>query len=66
MSVKLLGAQIRAGTDVPRILHWSNYSAKAIAVIQARGMPIDMALWNLVQENKAAVIGELLRQFDPS
>ena len=29
-------------------------------------MPIDMALWNLVQENKAAVIGELLRQFDPS
>ena len=66
MSVKLLGAQIRAGADVPRILHWSNYSAKAIAVIQARGMPIDMALWNLVQENKVAVIGELLRQFDPS
>ena len=29
-------------------------------------MPIDMPLWNLVQENKAAVIGELLRQFDPS
>ena len=25
-----------------------------------------MPLWNLVQENKAAVIGELLRQFDPS
>jgi hypothetical protein len=44
----------------------SNYSAKAIALIQARGMPIDMALWNLVQENKAAVVGELLRQFDPS
>ena len=52
--------------DVERVLHWSNYSAKAIALIQARGMPIDMALWNLVQENKAAVIGELLRQFDPS
>src|SRR5258708_13775253 len=29
-------------------------------------MPIDVPLWNLVQENKKAVIGELLRQFDPS
>jgi hypothetical protein len=48
------------------VLHWSNYSAKCIARIQARGMPIDMALWNLVQDNKAAVIGELLRRFDPS
>ena len=35
-------------------------------MIQARGMPIDMPLWNSVQENKAAVIGELLRRFDPS
>ena len=48
------------------MLHWSNYSAKAVAQIQAKGMPIDMPLWNLVQENKAAVIGALLRQFDPS
>src|SRR5262249_31470934 len=46
--------------------HWSNYSAKAVAQIQAKGMPIDVPLWNLVQENKAAVIGALLRQFDPS
>ncbi len=52
--------------DVPRVLHWSNYSAKCIARIQARGIPIDTALWNLVQENKRAVIGELLRRFDPS
>jgi hypothetical protein len=66
MEVQLLRAQLRTGTDVPRVLHWSNYSAKAIARIQARGMPIDMSLWNLVQENKTAVIGELLRQFDPS
>jgi hypothetical protein len=66
MSVKLLRAQLLAGTDVPRILHWSDYSAKAVALIQARGMSIDMVLWNLVQENKAAVVGELLRQFDPS
>jgi hypothetical protein len=66
MSVKLLRAQLQAGADVPRILYWSNYSAKAVALIQARGMPIDMKLWDLVQENKAAVVGELLRQFDPS
>jgi hypothetical protein len=65
-SMQLLRAQLRAGADVPRILHWSNYSAKAVALIQARGMPIDMPLWNLVQENKADVVGELLRQFDPS
>ena len=62
-SALLLRAQLRGRlglppADVERVLHWSNYSAKAIAQIQARGMPIDMALWNLVQENKAAVIGE--------
>ena len=47
-------------------LHWANYSAKAIAQIQAQGMQIDMQLWNLVQENKALVISYLLRAFDPS
>jgi DNA polymerase I len=77
MSVRLLRAQLRRycdtrgrtllpAADVPRVLHWSNYSAKTVAQIQARGMPIDMVLWNLVQENKRAVIQELLRQFDPS
>jgi DNA polymerase-1 len=76
-STELLRAQLRRrcdqygrtllpAADVPRVLHWSNYSAKAVALIQARGMPIDVPLWNLVQENKRAVIGELLRQFDPS
>ena len=70
-SVQLLCAQLRQHTilpavDVERVLYWSNYSAKAIALIQARGMPIDVTLWNLVQENKIAVIRELLRQFDPS
>jgi DNA polymerase I len=70
-STMLLYAQLRGHrglppTDVERLLHWSNYSAKAVAQIQARGMPIDMSLWNLVQENKAAVTGELLRRFDPS
>jgi hypothetical protein len=48
------------------VLHWSEYSAKAIARIQARGMRIDIPLWNLVQENKAAVIMDLVRRFDPS
>jgi DNA polymerase-1 len=71
MEVRLLRAQLRGHpgllpADTERTMWWSNYSAKAIAQIQARGMPIDMALWNLVQENKKAVIGELLRRFDPS
>jgi DNA polymerase-1 len=52
--------------SVQHVLHWSNYSAKAIAQIQARGMPIDMPLWNLVQENKGAVVRYLLQRFDPS
>jgi hypothetical protein len=76
-SVRLLRAQLQRycdqrgytllpPADVERVLWWSNYSAKAVALIQARGMPIDVALWNLVQENKTAVIKELLRQFDPS
>ena len=75
MSVQLLRAQLRRhqcgptvlpAADVPRVLHWSNYSAKAVAQIQSRGMPIDGGLWNSVQENRAAVVRELLRQFDPS
>jgi hypothetical protein len=52
--------------DAERVLHWSNYSAKSIALIQARGIPIDMYLWDLMRENRTAVIAELLRQFDPS
>ena len=71
MSVQLLRAQLKgrpglSPANVELVLHWSNYSAKSTALIQARGMPIDMPLWNLVQENKMAVVGELLRQFDPS
>jgi DNA polymerase I len=67
-STQLLIRQLR-GRDrlsVELVLHWSNYSAKAIALIQARGIPIDTFLWNLVQENKAAVIRALVQQFDPS
>ena len=71
MSVRLLHAQLRPhlglpAADVERVIWWSEYSAKAVARIQAKGIPIDVHLWNLVQENKTAVIGELLRRFDPS
>ena len=76
-SAKLLRAQLRdrcdyrgyislPAADVERVLHWSNYSAKAISLIQARGMPWDVELWDTVQENKSIVIHDLLRQFDPS
>jgi DNA polymerase-1 len=68
---KLLRRQIRGHlgfppADVPRVLHWSNYSGRTIAQIQARGMPIDVYLWNLVQENRQAVIAQLIQDFDPS
>jgi DNA polymerase I len=70
-SVQLLRAQLHgrpglAPAPVAHVLFWSNYSSKAVAQIQTRGMPIDMRLWNLVQANKAAVIQYLLRRFDPS
>jgi hypothetical protein len=70
-STELLRKQLRGSifyrtADVERVIHWSNYSAKAIAQIQARGMPIDVPLWNLVQENKAAVVRALVLRFDPS
>jgi hypothetical protein len=71
VSTLLLRAQLRGIGNLPpadasRVIHWSNYSAKCVGRIQARGMPIDMPLWNAVQENKAAVVGGLLRRFDPS
>src|SRR5262249_19455985 len=68
---RLLRAQLR-GTDhydpadVPRNLHWAEYSAKAIALIQARGLPIDMLNWNLVLENRDDVVVNLIRRLDPS
>jgi hypothetical protein len=70
-STELLRRQIggygsRLPVDTDRVIRWSNYSAKAVALIQARGMPIDVPLWNVVQENKAAVIRALLQRFDPS
>jgi DNA polymerase I len=73
MSVLLLRAQLRGYSkdwlppvDVSSILEWSNYSAKTIARIQARGIYIDMWLWNLVQEYREEVIRYLLQKFDPT
>jgi DNA polymerase-1 len=63
---QLSGHGNRAPVDPGCIMRWSNYSAKTVARIQARGMPIDMPLWNLAQENRAPIIGALIRRFDPS
>jgi hypothetical protein len=71
-TVELLRAMLWGGSnrlwpiDTERVLHWSDYSAKCVARIQARGIPIDVSLWNLVQENKATVIAKLIERFDPS
>ena len=63
---QLSGYRHFAPIDPQLVMRWSEYSAKTVARIQAPGMPIDMPLWNLVQENKAAVIGALIARFDPS
>jgi DNA polymerase family A len=63
---QLLGHRHFAPIDPQLVIRWSEYSAKTVARIQAKGMPIDIPLWNLVQENKAAVIVALIARFDPS
>jgi hypothetical protein len=70
-SVKLLRAQIRGSNrfsrvDTDRVIFWSEYSAKAVALIQAKGIPIDMYIWDLIQEYKYVIIDALRRRFDPS
>jgi hypothetical protein len=70
-SCELLRAQLVGdgpydAVDPRAIVRWSQYSAKSVARIQARGMPIDMPLWNCVQENKSKVIAALIQRFDPS
>ena len=70
MEVRLLHAQLRGhfhlrDADVARVIFWSEYSAKCVT-IASQGMYIDMPLWDATQENKAAVITELLPQLDPS
>jgi DNA polymerase I len=63
---QLRGSNRLQRANVERVLHWSNYSSKVVAQIQAKGMPIDLWLWNLVQDNRAAVVAALIRKFDPS
>ena len=63
MEAQLLRAQLRRrcdqrgrtllpAADLERVIWWTEYAAKTVARIQLRGMPIDMPLWDLVQENK--------------
>jgi hypothetical protein len=72
MSVRLFEAELEGrghrlpASDLQLNLHWADYSAKSVALIQAKGMLIDVELWNKVQENKEAVVANLLRRFDPS
>ena len=66
LRAQLLGNCIYPAADVERVLFWSNYSGKSTALIQSAGMLIDMPLWNLVQENKAAVVRSLIAHCDPS
>lgn len=71
MEVELLHLQLRPhaslpAADIPRTLWWSNYSSKAVALIQARGIPIDVPLYNAMRDNRLAVIDALRRQYDPS
>jgi hypothetical protein len=69
-STEMMRAMLRPNlntlqVDAQRVMFWSEYSVKAIAQIQAKGMPIDMELWNRIQENKTAIIHALLQKFDP-
>ena len=70
-SAELMRAMLRPGrntlkVDAQRVMFWSEYSAKAVARIQAQGMPIDMVVWDLIQENKSTIVHALLLKFDPS
>jgi hypothetical protein len=71
MSTRLLPRLLQGSnrfyvSSTEHVLHWSNYSAKAITQIQARGMPIDTYLRNLVQDHKPEIIRALIHRFDPS
>ena len=66
LRAQLVGYGPYAPVDPQAVMRWTEYSAKTVALIQAKGMPIDMPRWNLVQENQAAVIAALIARFDPS
>ncbi len=54
---QLLGHGPFKPVNVERVIYWSEYSAKTVCLIQAKGMPIDMVL---------CVVTALLQKFDPS
>ena len=58
--------RLLAPVSPQHVIHWSEFSAKVTAKVQSRGMPVDMRLWLMVQENKQSVISGWLRDFDPS
>jgi hypothetical protein len=71
VATKLFWAMIRGDRNLPAIrpdfiLHWSNYSAKNIALIQNRGLPWDTELWDITQANGLKVVRALCEKFDPS
>jgi DNA polymerase I len=71
MEVALLRMQLKThaslpAADLPRVLWWSNYSSKVVAQIQAKGIPIDVPLYNDLKNNQPAVIDSLRQQYDPS
>ena len=63
---QLAGYRHYAPVDPQLVMRWSEYSAKSVARVQAAGMPIDMPLWNLVQENKWTIARALIARLDPS
>jgi DNA polymerase-1 len=70
-SALLLQKQLRGHgrfepVDTERVIFFSDYSSKAIARIQSRGIPIDLPLWEIMRDNAAAIVSELIRRFDPS
>ena len=58
--------QLRARSTRSASCTGANTAPRPSPGFRRAGMPIDMPLWNLVQENKAAVIGALIARFDPS
>ena len=49
---QLAGYASYSPIDPALVMSWSTYSAKTVARIQARGMPIDMELWDLCRRTR--------------
>jgi DNA polymerase I len=66
LRMQLCPQALLPAADIPRTLWWSGYSSKAVALIQAKGMPIDVPLYTDMLDNRLVVIDALRRQYDPS